>query len=180
MATQLRVFLDEEDERSLVLRLSRDRYEVYPRRIPADWKPFALTPKVFAELPTEDVYLAASDLGATLVDTVKRGPDKGSLRIDEVRSPVLFWERCQVNEEGELVAGQLWAELEITEQTGRRTAQSHAFRARILELVGWMRTTCRRSHPTGFLIGPRTSRRVMAGELVLRENQYRGREIGMR
>ena len=49
------------------------------------------------------------EIGAAIVDKVKRGPDKGSWRIDEVRSPVIFMERSRKNEEGELLSGVFWA-----------------------------------------------------------------------
>src|SRR6185295_1936801 len=50
-----------------------------------------------------ELYLAAADLGPVLVDRVKRGPDRGHWRVDEVRSPVVFWERSQLDEDGALV-----------------------------------------------------------------------------
>ena len=36
--------------------------------------------------------------------------------MDEVRSPVIFYERSGMNDAGELLSGQLWAELEVTAQ----------------------------------------------------------------
>ncbi|MCA2977552.1 MAG: hypothetical protein INH37_04655, partial [Myxococcaceae bacterium] len=124
-----------------------------------------------------DVYLVASDLGPAHVDAIKRGPDKGSWRIDEVRSPVLFWERSVRNDDGELLSGQLWAELDITEQTGRKQAAPAAFRARVLELSNWLTKTFRKGDPKGSWIGPAAARAVKDEGLVLREDFVRNGRV---
>jgi hypothetical protein len=165
MANVLRLLLDAEDERAFLRFLSQTRYEVYPRRVPPDWKPFLARPEMQEQLPAE-LYLAAPDLGTVLVDKVKRGPDKGHWRVDEVRSPVVFWERSTTDEAGALLAGELWAELEVTPQTGRRDAAPERFRRRFLELEGWLKKTCRRSEPVGWLIGPSAARRAREGLLL--------------
>ncbi|HSP20408.1 MAG TPA: hypothetical protein VLQ79_12885 [Myxococcaceae bacterium] len=172
MANVLRPLLDAEDERGLLRFLAQTPYEVYPRRVPPDWTPFIARPEMHDRLPPE-LYLAAADLGPVLVDRVKRGPDKGALRVDEVRSPVVFWERSQLDEDGALRAGQLWAELEVTPQTGRRDAAPDRFRRRFSELDSWLKKTCRRSEPVGWLIGPSAARRAREG-LVLRAAGHRG------
>jgi hypothetical protein len=172
MANVVRLLLDPEDERAFLRFLSQTQYEVYPRRVPPDWKPFLARPEAQEQLPTE-LYLAATDLGAVLVDRVKRGPDKGHLRVDEVRSPVVFWERSSNDETGALVSGQLWAELDVTPQTGRRDAAPERFRRRFLEMEDWLKRTCRRSQPVGWLIGPSAARRTAEG-LVLRAAGHRG------
>ena len=171
MADQLRIFMVEDDERSFLRFLERFSLDVYPRRIPEDWKPFRAEAAAHARLP-EELYLAAPELGAVLVDRVKRGPDKGSWRVDEVRSPVVFWERCRRTEAGELLAGQLWAETSITEQTGRRSAAPDRFRALVQELEQWLKKTCRKSEPAGFLIGPKAARLAREG-LSLRAEEHR-------
>jgi len=116
MANVLKPLLDPEDERAFLRFLTQTPWEVYPRRVPPDWKPFLATAEELDRLPPE-LYLAAADLGPVLVDRVKRGPDRGHWRVDEVRSPVVFWERSQLDEDGALVAGELWAELDVTPQT---------------------------------------------------------------
>lgn len=171
MADQLRLFMAPEDEVAFLRFLERFALEVYPRRIPEGWEPFRADAAAHPRLP-EEVYLAASELGAVLVDRVKRGPDKGAWRVDEVRSPVIFWERCRRTGEGELLAGQLWAELSITEQTGRRTAAPDRFRALVLEVERWLRKTFRKSDPGGFLIGPRVARLAKEG-LTLRAEEHK-------
>jgi hypothetical protein len=61
------------------------------------WRPFVANVSAQPLLPECAAYLAASALGDVLVDKVKCGPDKGSWRVDEVRSPVIF-ERSRTNE----------------------------------------------------------------------------------
>jgi hypothetical protein len=175
MAQQLPLFLAPEDERAFLRFLAPHRLEVYPRRVPQDWKPFLARAERLEELPPE-VYLAAPELGPVLVDKVKRGPDKGAWRVDEVRSPVIFWERSTRNEDGELVCGQLWAELDVTPETGRRTAAPDRFRSLFKEVEGWLKKTCRRSDPPGFLVGPAAARACKEG-LVLREAGHRGQAV---
>jgi hypothetical protein len=175
MAQQLPLFLAPEDERAFLRFLAPHRLEVYPRRVPADWKPFLATAERHETLPPE-VYLAAAELGPVLVDKVKRGPDKGAWRVDEVRSPVIFWERSVRNEDDELVAGQLWAELDVTPETGRRTAAPDRFRRLFQEVEGWLKKTCRRSDPVGFLVGPAAARACKEG-LVLRTSGHHGHTV---
>ncbi len=176
MATQIQIFMEREDELGFLRFLERNNMEVYPRRVPPDWVTFKATEQNYDKLPEEDVYLVASDIGPALVDKLKRGKDKGQWRIDEVRSPVIFWERCRKNDDGELISGQLWAELEITQQTGRRDPAPERFKALFLEVENWIKKTFRKSHPKGFWVGPKTSKAVKGG-LKLRENKYWGREI---
>ena len=172
MANVLRPVLDPEDEKAFLRFLAQATYEVYPRRVPPDWTPFRASAETWDRLPAE-LYLAASDLAPVLVDKVTRGPDRGHWRVDEVRSPVIYWERSQLDEEGALRAGQLWAELDVTPQTGRRDAAPDRFRRRFIEVETWLKKTCRRSEPVGWLIGPSTARRAAEG-LVIRDAGHRG------
>ncbi|MBL8916945.1 MAG: hypothetical protein JNM17_39945 [Archangium sp.] len=178
MATQLMVFMDKEDELAFVRFLERYTFEVYPRRVPPDWQTFPAKEEHFDKFPEEDVYLVASDIGPALVDKLKRGKDKGSWRVDEVRSPVVFWERCRVNEEGELVSGQIWAETDVTQQTGRKDAAPERFRLRVVEIDTWIKKNFRKTHPKGFFVGPKTTRSIKeTRKPELRENKHFGRVI---
>lgn len=180
MATQLLTFMDRDDELAFVRFLARFTFEVYPRRVPADWRPFPLTEANFEKLPGGELYLVASDLGPALVDKIKRGKDKGSWRIDEVRSPVVYWERNELNDDGELVSGQVWAETDVTQQTGRRDAAPERFRLRVAEIDTWLKKNFRKTHPKGFLVGPRLARAIKeTGQPKLRENLHFGREIAV-
>ena len=71
------------------------------------------------------------------------------------------------------MSGQLWAELEVTPQTGRRTAAPDRLRRLFQELEDWLKKTCRRSEPKGYLVGPAAARGHKEG-LVLREAGHRG------
>ncbi len=177
MAHQLFTFMNREDEVSFVRFLQQSLFEVYPRRVPPDWKTFRCTVDTIAQLPEREIYLVASDLGPALVDPIKRGPDKGFWRVDEVRSPALFWERSVLNDDGELLSGQLWAELEVTQQTGRRDAASDKFRARVLELQTWLTKTFRKGDPKGFWVGPSVAREVKEQKIALREDDHNGRLV---
>ncbi len=119
----------------------------------------------------------ASDIGPALVDPIKRGKDKGLWRINEVTSPVMFWERCVMNDDDELVSGQLWGELDITEQTGRKDPAPERFRRRFLEIDVWIRKNYRKTHPKGFWAGPHLLRQIKQTGLKLRENHHFGRLI---
>lgn len=177
MANQLLTFMNRDDELAFLRVIERYVFEVYPRRVPPDWKTFRATAENHDSFPEGDVYLVASDIGPAKVDKIKRGPDKGFWRIEEVGSPVIFWERNVLNDEGELLSGQLWAELEVTQQTGRRSAAPDQFRTRVIEIEAWLRKNFRKSVPKGYLIGPRTGRLVKEGLIKLRENKHWGKEI---
>lgn len=178
MANQLFLFTTKDDEVALLRQFERFTLEVYPRRVPKDWKSFRARPDAWDRLPGEEIYLVASDIGPAQVDTIKKGPDKGFWRIDEVRSPVIFWERSRLDEDGlELISGQLWAELEVTPQTGRRDPAPDRFRSLYLELETWIRKNFRKGDPKRFLIGPAAARAVKEQRLTLREAGHRGVQV---
>ncbi|MBX7099770.1 MAG: hypothetical protein K1X89_18790 [Myxococcaceae bacterium] len=174
MPTQLRLFMAPQDEVALVRYFERFKFEVYPRRVPQDWQEFRATAAELARFPEEELYLAATEIGAVQVDTIKRGKDRGAWRVDEVRSPVVFWERCRKNEDGELLSGQLWAQNEVTEQTGRKDPAPERFRALVQDIDQWVRTNYRKGHPKPFLVGAHCARLVKEERLVLRVNEHRG------
>ncbi len=173
MASVQKFFMAPEDEAAFFRFLERFVLEVYPRRVPPDWEPFRASEELLPRLPEEELYLVASEVGAAIVDKIKRGPDKGFWRIDEVRSPVLFLERCRRNEEDELLSGHLWVELDVTPQTGRKEAASDRFRRLYQEVEEHLKKAYRRSDPKGFLVGPRAARLFKEG-LVLRDSAHRG------
>jgi hypothetical protein len=174
MAHLVKFFMLPDDELAFLRSVERHGLNVYPVRVPPDWAPFVAGAAVHARLPEEDLYLAAEHMGEVLVDKVKRGPEKGNWRVDETRSPVIFWERSRLNEDGELLSGKLWAELDITPQTGRKDAASDRFRVLFLEVHEWLKKAFRKGAPKEFLIGPHAARRVKEEGLVLRENVHRG------
>jgi hypothetical protein len=176
MANLVRFILTPEDEQALFRAIEGLALQVYPVRIPPDWKPFAARAETLEQLPDEALYLAAPQFGPVQVDKVKRGPDKGAWRVDEVRSPVIYYERSRINDEGELASGKLWAELDVTPQTGRRDAAPERFRRTFQEVEAWFKRACRKSEPAGFWIGPQAARRSKEG-LVLRDAERNGARV---
>jgi hypothetical protein len=174
MANQLRFFMTREDEIAFLRHLERYVLVVYPRRVPVDWKEFRASAAVYDRLPEEDVYLAATDIGPVTVDKMKRGPDKGSWRVQEVGSPVIFWERSRLNEDNELLSGQLWSELDITQQTGRRNPAPDKLRVLWGEIEHWLKKAFRHGDPKEFLVGQHAARAKKESGLVLRDNEHRG------
>ena len=172
MASTLKFFMLAEDEVAFFRFLESLPLEVYPIRVPPDWKPFKANVEAIEKLPEDAAYLAASEIGPVLVDKVKRGPDKGSWRVDEVRSPVIFYERCTTNEDGELVAGKLWAELDVTPQTGRRNPAPDRFRKLVLEVEDFFKKRFRKGDRTGFFVDPAAFRQAKDG-LVLRDSGHK-------
>jgi hypothetical protein len=173
MANVQKFFMAPEDEVAFFRFLERFTLEVYPRRVPPDWETFRASEENLARVPEEEIYLVATEIGAAVVDKVKRGPDKGAWRIDEVRSPVIFVERSRTIEEGELLSGQLWAELDVTPQTGRRDAAPDRFRRLFREIDEYLKKTYRKGDPKDFLVGPKAARLFKEG-LVLRDSAHRG------
>ncbi|NTX00344.1 hypothetical protein [Myxococcus sp. CA040A] len=178
MANVLQFFMIPDDELAFFRFLERFVLEVYPRRVPADWTTFRAHQDNMARLPEDELYLVASDLGPAIVDKMKRGPDKGYWRVDEVRSPVIFLERCRTNEEGELLSGKLWAELDITAQTGRKNAAPDRFRRLFMDIEEHVKKTFRRGQPKDFFVGPKTARLYKEG-LVLRDSAFRGGTVNV-
>jgi hypothetical protein len=179
MATTLHYFLLPEDERALFRQLARHAVTVYPELVPPGYQAPVLAEGLAGELPDPAYYLAVERLGPVIVHPVKRGPDKGMLKIEEVPSPVFHYERSVRNEDGELVAGRLWVDLDgadaATSEPGKPRALRHIFD----EIHNWCRKTLRRSDPKGYWVGPRAAEGWKRGELRLREPGHKGRLYGV-
>lgn len=176
MANVLQFFFSPEDELAFFRALERFHLELYPVRIPPDYVAPKVNADAVAQLPEDAAYLAASEIGPVLVDKLKRGKDKGAWRVDEVRSPVIYYERSRKNEEGELLSGKLWAELDITPQTGRRDPAPDRFRKLFSEVEEWFKKSCRRGDPKEFFVGPKAAREAKEG-LVLRDSDPKGSTV---
>jgi hypothetical protein len=105
LALQIRFFMVEDDERDLLRRLERLQLELWPVLSDPGYRP----PLVDASLTLEEpaYYFAAGDVAGY---PIKRGPDRGRWKIDEVASPVIYLSRSLLDEDGELRSGYLWAE----------------------------------------------------------------------
>ncbi len=177
MANQLRFFMTSEDEIAFLRYLERHVFKVYPRRVPPDWVEFRANATLYDQLPEEDLYLAATDIGPVSVDKMKRGPDKGHWKVLELSSPVIYWDRSRLNDNNELQSGQLWAELDVTQQNGRRNPAPDKFRTLYNEIDTWMRRTYRRGDPKAFWIGANAARAIKESGLVLRDNEHKGSTV---
>lgn len=179
MAATIHYFMLPEDERAFFRILARQQLTIYPELVPPGFTAVAADEAALPKLEGDAYYLAAERLGPVIVHAVKRGPDKGMLAIEEVPSPVLHYQRSTRNEGGELVAGRLWAELDVTDDPRSREGKHRALHAIFDEIQGWMRKTFRRSDPKGWWIGPAAARAWKSEGLVLREPGHKGRPIAV-
>jgi hypothetical protein len=181
MAATVRYFMLPEDERALFRVLARHELTVYPEIVPPDWTPPRVDEGALAALDRDAYYLAAERLGPVIVHPVKRGRDKGLLKIEEIPSPVLHYERSLANEAGELVGGRLWAELDVTElpASAELRYKPTGLRAIFRDVEEWLRKTFRRSDPKGWWIGPAAARAWKGEGLVLREPGHKGGTFGV-
>ena len=179
MGATLHYFMLPEDERSLFRLLARREVTVYPELIPPGYAPLQASEDASSRLDGEAYYLAVERLGPVVVHPVKRGPDRGMLKIEEVPSPVFHYERSRTNAEGELLAGRLWAELEVTDDPGSRLGKPHALKVLFQEVQDLFKKSWRRSDPRGWWIGPHAAAAWKRGELRLREPGFKGRLVGV-
>ncbi len=179
MAATLRYFMLPDDERSLFRHLERRELSIYPELVPPGYAPLRVDERAVDALEWPACYLAAERLGPVIVHPVKRGPDKGLLAIEEVPSPVFHYERSLPNDAGELVAGRVWAELDVTDDANDRRGKPLALRGLFEEIHQLFRKSWRRSDPKGFWVGPHAAAAWKRGELVLREAGHKGRIIGV-
>jgi hypothetical protein len=101
------------------------------------------------------------------------------LKIEEVPSPVFHYERSVRNDKDELVAGRLWAELDVTDDADDRHGKPRALRYLFQEIHDLFRKNWRRSDPKGFWVGPHAGAAWKRGEVVLREAGHKGKELGV-
>jgi len=178
MGAILRYFMLPDDERSLFRLLARREVTLYPQLVPPGYAPLPAREDT-ARLEEPAYYLALERLGPVLVRPVKRGPDRGMLAVEEVPSPVLHYERSLPNDRGELVAGRLWAELEVKGDPASLKGKPYLLKALFLEIQGLFRKSFRRSEPKGFWVGPRAAAAWRRGDLRLRESGHQGRLYGV-
>jgi hypothetical protein len=179
MAATLRYFMVPADEVSLFRHLARRELTLYPELIPPGYVPVRVDEHAVARIADPAYYLALERVGPVIVHPVKRGPDKGMLVIEEIPSPVFHFERSVRNDAGELVAGRIWAELDVTDDASDRRGKPLALRALHDEILQFFRKSWRRSDPKGHWVGPHAAAAWKRGELVLREAGHKGRVVGV-
>jgi hypothetical protein len=179
MAATLDYFMLPEDEKALFRVLARHRLTAYPDLIPPGWVAPVVDEHLAGTLEQEAYYLAMEALGPVVVHPIKRGPDKGMLKIEEIPSPVFHYERSVRNEAGELVGGRLWAELVVTGSTEDKRGKPRGLTYVFDEVHDWFRKGWRRSDPKGYWVGPKAAEAWKRGGLVLREPGHKGRTYGV-
>ncbi len=156
MALQIRFFMAEEDERDLLRRLARLQLELWP--VLSD--PGYQAPLVSEAVQLEDpgYYLAAGDV---IGYPVKKGPERGRWKIDEVSSPVIFLSRSLPDEDGELRSGYFWAETESAGDNARTGGKPVRFIKAVREIQELIKSRYRKSSPvkgTIYFVGPAAAR----------------------
>jgi len=177
MASTLDFFMVPEDEKALFRLLARHHVTVYPELIPPGWRPLVVDADaaVVAELDQGSYYLAFEQHAPVVVHPIKRGPDRGMLKIEEIPSPVFHYERSLPNPAGELEGGRLWAELVVTGATEDRRGKPRALTFVFDEIHQHFRKSWRRSNPKGYWIGPKCGDAVKRSGLKLRQPGHKGR-----
>ncbi len=179
MGATVHYFMLPEDERALFRLLARREVTVYPELVPPGHAPLVAGEDTPDRLDQPAYSLALERLGPVVVHPVKRGPDRGMLAIEVVPSPVFHYERSLRNEDGELVAGRLWAELDVTDDPASRRGKPYALKALFLEIQDLFKKSWRRSEPKGFWVGPHAATAWKRGDLKLREPGHNGRLVGV-
>ena len=156
MALQIPFFMAPEDERDLLRHLARLQLELWP--VLSD--PGYRAPQVDESIVFEDpaYYLAAGDVTGY---AIKKGPERGRWKIDEVASPVIFLSRSLPDEDGELRSGYLWAETETSGDNSRTGGKPVRFTKAVREIQEMIKARYRKSTPVSgivYFVGPACAR----------------------
>lgn len=173
MALQIRFFMAPDDERDLLRRLAPLQLELWPE---------LSEPRYQAEVVGENTvlvdpayYLAAGDVTGY---PIKRGPDRGRWKLDEVVSPVIHFARSLPDEDGELRSGSFWAETELSGDQSRTGGKPVRFLKAVRELQETIKSRYRKSSPvkgTVYFVGPACARLG----LPLREDGRKGEPVSV-
>jgi len=156
MALQIRFFMSPEDERELLRRIAHLDLELWPVLTEPGYR--APRADEEAELAEPAYYLAAGDVTGY---PIKKGPERGRWKIDEVISPVIFFQRSLPDEDGELRSGYLWAETESAGDYSRAGGKPVRFLRAVREIQELIKSRYRKSSPvkgTIYLVGPACAR----------------------
>jgi hypothetical protein len=161
LALQLRFFMADEDERELLRRIEPLRLELWPELAePSQKAPLA---GAGTELIDPAYYLAAGDV---IGYPIKRGHNRGRWKIDEVSSPVVYFSRSALDEDGQLRSGFFWAETETAGDQSRIGGKPPRFAMVVRELQDLVKSRYRKSSPVGgtiYFIGPAAARLAQSG-----------------
>ena len=171
MALEIRFFMSEDDERDLLRRLEPLRLELWPVFSEAGYR--AELVESTTELREPACYLAAGDVNGY---PIKKGPERGRWKIDEVVSPVIFFSRSLPDASGELRSGYFWAETEAAGDNARTGGKPVHFLRVVRDLQELIKSRYRKSSPIGgviYFVGPACARSGMA----LREEGRKGKPV---
>jgi hypothetical protein len=154
-------FLAPEDEVALFRQLEPLHLSIYPELVNPAEPPLPLNGAAAPQLDLPSYYLAAEHLGTVEVYPIKRGPNRGRYAIDEIRSPVIHYERS-LREEDTILSGRIWAELVVSQSTAANVGKSEAFR-QLFHRVRDQLHRFQRSRPVGAFIGPQAARLFKTG-----------------
>ena len=171
MALQIPFFMAPEDEVEVLRRLAPLRLELWPELTDPHYRP----PLAGADSALVDAayYLAAGDV---IAYPLERGQNRGRWKIDEVKSPVVYFSRSVLDEDGQLRSGYFWAETETAGDQARTGGKPSRFLHAVRELQETVKSRFRRSSPvkgTIYLVGPAAARLAQAGT-PLREAGRKG------
>ena len=102
---------------------------------------------------------------------IKRGPRRGAIGIDEVRSEVIHYRRSLLEGE-ELRAGQLWVDHVRLHQV-RRSQERSPSRQVFVKVFDDLVHRYRRTQPVGHFVGPGAARAYQTG-VKLRGDGHKG------
>jgi hypothetical protein len=156
LALQIRFFMSPDDERELLRRLAPLQLELWPVLSEQGYR----APLIGGETPLTEpaYYLAAGDVAGY---PLKRGPDRGRWKLDEVASPVIYFSRSLPDEDGELRSGYFWAETESAGDNSRLGGKPARFLRAVRDLQELIKSRYRKSSPvkgTVYFIGPAVAR----------------------
>jgi hypothetical protein len=156
LALQIRFFMAEADERDLLRRLEQQHLELWPVLS----EPGAQAPLITESIILQDpaYYLAAGDVTGY---PIKKGPERGRWKIDEVVSPVIFFSRSLPDEDGELRSGYFWAETESSGDNARLGGKPVRFLKAVRALQELVKSRYRKSSPVKgivYFVGPAAAR----------------------
>lgn len=176
MALQIAFFMSPADEVELFRKLERLEVELWPEFSDPALKPPRVSADAASALEGPAYYFAMGDVQGYLI---KRGKERGQWKIDEVKSPVVYFCRSVKDEDGELRSGYFWVELEGAGDNSRMGGKPAGLRRLINELESFLKVRYRKSSPVKgqmYFIGPGAARLSQAGT-VLRQAGRKGEVV---
>jgi hypothetical protein len=160
-----------DDERELVRRVAHMQLELWPVLSDPGYSAPVVDENTVLDEPS--CYFAAGDVAGY---PIKRGPERGRWKIDEVASPVIYFSRSLPDEDGELRSGYFWAETETAGDNSRSGGKPARFLKAVREIQELIKSRYRKSSPVKgliYFVGPACAR---AG-LKLREEGRKGEPV---